>query len=138
MINKTTITIVLVALVLVASTYIYKNIGREYKSPNTEQVNQISTTTNQVVDDVQKGEITFNSKVKQPVPVLKFKEGNKVMLYIQSDIVDEAHLHGYDISTELPSQSTSKLEFTANKSGRFPIELEKNGTEIGIIEIYPN
>jgi hypothetical protein len=70
--------------------------------------------------------------------VYKFKQGEIITLSISSDIFDEAHLHGYDLSAKISATERGVIKFVGTKSGRFPIELEKTGKEIGVIEIYPN
>ncbi len=68
---------------------------------------------------------------------VRVEEGQTVIMNVISDVADEAHLHGYDKSVKLEPGKTATLEFIANKTGRFPVELEKLKKEIGIIEVYP-
>lgn len=67
------------------------------------------------------------SKLKQPLPIFKFKQGENVFLSISSEIPDEAHLHGYDLSTRMELDSRGEIKFIVSKTGRFPIELERKG-----------
>lgn len=68
---------------------------------------------------------------------VRIEEGQKVVIKTTADIKDEVHLHGYDISVDIEPGKQAVLEFTADKTGRFPVELEMIKKDIGIIEIYP-
>lgn len=69
--------------------------------------------------------------------VVKVEEGKEVILSITSEIKDEAHLHGYDLSTGLEPSQEGVIKFIANKTGRFELELENSGVVLGFIEVYP-
>lgn len=68
---------------------------------------------------------------------LKVQEGQQVILKVTADVADEAHLHAYDISKEFEPNQQVTLEFTATKTGRFELELEKLKKTLGYIEVYP-
>lgn len=53
-----------------------------------------------------------------------------VMITITSDVVEEAHVHGYDILAEAGPDSDGIILFTAKTPGRFEIEFEQSGTFI--------
>jgi hypothetical protein len=134
--NSKTIIIAIIALILLGLLYVFMTVNKVPKVIVESET--LKPVIEEVVNKEVENTIVYNSAIKKPSPVFKFKEGEKVKLNIISDISDEAHLHGYDISSKLSSNSTSTLEFLATKSGRFPMELEKNGKEIAIIEVYPN
>lgn len=69
--------------------------------------------------------------------VVKTQEGQKVILKVTADIADEAHLHGYNVSKPTKPGEPIVLELTANKSGRFELELEKIKKPLGYLEVYP-
>lgn len=69
--------------------------------------------------------------------VVRVQEGQKVVIKATADVADEIHLHGYDLSKEAEANEQITIEFTADKTGRFPIELEKLKKDIGVIEVYP-
>lgn len=68
---------------------------------------------------------------------IKVQEGQQVVLKVTADVADEAHLHGYDVSKEFEPNQQVTLEFTATKTGRFELELEKLKKTLGYIEVYP-
>jgi hypothetical protein len=69
--------------------------------------------------------------------LLQVHEGEQVTLNIQSDSADELHLHGYDLHAHITPDRTATLQFTANHTGRFGMELHKAHTELGALEVYP-
>ena len=69
--------------------------------------------------------------------VLQVHEGEQVTLHIRSDSSDELHLHGYDLHARIRPGETASLQFTADRTGRFGIELHRANTELGALEVYP-
>lgn len=68
---------------------------------------------------------------------LKVTAGDQVTINITSDEDGEFHLHGYDISVDLEASKAAQLKFNADKTGRFPFELEKSKVELGALEVNP-
>ena len=69
--------------------------------------------------------------------VLRAHEGERITISIASDSNDELHLHGYDLRTSTKPDSVASLQLTANRTGRFGLELHKAHAEIGALEVYP-
>jgi hypothetical protein len=69
--------------------------------------------------------------------LMQVHEGEQVTLTIKSDGSDEVHLHGYDLHASISAQQIARLRFTADRTGRFGLELHKAHTELGAIEVYP-
>jgi hypothetical protein len=63
------------------------------------------------------------------------KKGRKVVLVVRSQLADEVHLHGYDLSRDVRAGGTARIPFTAKISGRFEVELEKRGLPIAEITV---
>jgi copper(I)-binding protein len=78
-----------------------------------------------VVDGAPKGGI-----VRETV-----EKGDKVVLVVTSDVADEIHLHGYDISRDVAAGGTVRLPFKATIPGRFEAELEDRGVQIADITV---
>lgn len=70
-------------------------------------------------------------------PRLAVTEGERVTLRVRSDVADELHVHGYDLSAPLPAGEVVALGFIAAKAGRFEVELHKSHREIGALEVQP-
>jgi hypothetical protein len=63
--------------------------------------------------------------------------GDKVVLVVRSDVADEIHLHGYDLSSDAGPGKTARIAFTADVPGRFEVELEDRGVQIADLEVRP-
>ena len=62
---------------------------------------------------------------------------DEVVLVVTSDVADEIHLHGYDISRDVTAGGTVRLPFTATIPGRFEAELESRSVQIADISVEP-
>lgn len=60
-------------------------------------------------------------------------KGARVELFVTSDVADEVHLHGYDVSRDVAPGAAARMRFRATTSGRFEVELE--GRQLQIVEI---
>lgn len=70
------------------------------------------------------GEITgVGPRVEVPV-------GETVVFRMTSDVVEEVHIHGYDLYVDLPAGGTGEVEFTADIPGSFELELHGSGQPI--------
>jgi copper(I)-binding protein len=63
------------------------------------------------------------------------EKGDKVVLVVTSDVADEIHLHGYDVSRDVAAGGTVRLPFKATIPGRFEVELEDRGVQIADITV---
>ncbi len=64
-------------------------------------------------------------------------KGDRVVLVVSSDVADEVHLHGYDISRDVAAGGTVRIHFAANVPGRFEVELEERGVQIADLTVEP-
>jgi hypothetical protein len=74
--------------------------------------------------------LTFNLKVEHgAVPanmrLIRVKQGDAVKLRWSSDRPITLHLHGYDIERKVVPGEVAEMAFTANVTGRFPVEEHK-------------
>jgi cytoskeletal protein RodZ len=65
------------------------------------------------------------------------KKGERVVLVVRSDVADEIHLHGYDLSTDVDAGGVARLAFVASIPGRFEVELENRGVQIADVTVSP-
>ena len=63
--------------------------------------------------------------------------GRIVVLRVTADVADEVHVHGYDLTADVGPGAPATIRFTADVPGRFEIELEESGVEIGELEVRP-
>ena len=65
------------------------------------------------------------------------RQGERVALIVRSDVPEVVHLHGYDIERPVAPGKPAQLRFVAEITGRFEIELEQSGVEIGDLSVTP-
>ena len=65
----------------------------------------------------------------------KVRKGERVILVVSSDVADEVHVHGYDVSRPVAAGGTARLEFVASIPGRFEVELEERGVPIAELTV---
>jgi hypothetical protein len=63
--------------------------------------------------------------------------GERVRVRVRSDVADEVHVHGYDLSKDVPAGGTATITFTADVPGRFEIELEGSGVQLAELSVTP-
>lgn len=65
------------------------------------------------------------------------KQGRQVELVVESELADEVHLHGYDLSAEVAPGEPATIRFKATAPGLFEAELESRGLPIAELEVRP-
>jgi hypothetical protein len=65
------------------------------------------------------------------------KQGDPVVVIVRSDVADEVHVHGYDLMADVAPGKPVRMEFTANLTGRFEIELEDRAKQIAQLTVLP-
>lgn len=78
-----------------------------------------------------------NAASKGGIARARVKQGERVAVVVTSDVADEIHLHGYDVSRPVAAGGTACLPFRATIPGRFEIELEERGVPIGELTVQP-
>ena len=86
------------------------------------------------------GPKTINVVVKNAAPEggierATVAKGDEVVLVVHSDVADEVHLHGYDLSTDVPAGGVGRIRFVATVPGRFEAELEQRGVKIADLTV---
>lgn len=56
--------------------------------------------------------------------------GERVLLVVTSDVADEVHVHGVDVTRAVEAGRTVEVDFTADIPGVFEIELEERGLQL--------
>jgi plastocyanin len=65
----------------------------------------------------------------------KVPQGDTVRLVVTTDTADEVHVHGYDLKKDVAAGKTGTLEFVANQSGVFEVELEAAALQLLQLEV---
>jgi len=75
-------------------------------------------------------------KIRGP-PDLTATQGQRVTVRVRSDVADELHVHGYELSAPVPAGESVALTFIAARTGRFQIELHGLHLQLGALEVQP-
>jgi hypothetical protein len=114
----------------------------ETTTGTTTETTTDTTTTDTTTEEQPPGPTVVRVRVVGGVPkggiVRKtVKQGDRVVLVVTSDVADEVHLHGYDISRDVRARGTARIRFLAKVPGRFEVELEKRGVQIADLTVEP-
>jgi hypothetical protein len=81
--------------------------------------------------------VVAGGKPRGGVKRLSFKSGDRVQFMVTSDVTDEVHVHGYDVSKDVPAGGSVRFSFPARIEGVFEIELEDRHEQIAELRISP-
>lgn len=81
--------------------------------------------------------VVRNGKPVGGVAELSFKAGEDIRFKVTSDVSDELHLHGYDISKEVEAGGSVSFDFPAEIEGIFELELEQRAVPIAELQVDP-
>jgi hypothetical protein len=71
------------------------------------------------------------------VKKLRFTEGETIRFRVRSDAAEEIHVHGYDVTKDVPAGETVPVSFKASITGIFEIEFHNSGTQIAELRVDP-
>jgi len=96
------------------------------------------TTTTPPGDQPQRVIVRFmNGEVVGGVVQAEIEQGTQVVLVVRADVEDEAHLHGYNLFTNVAPGQPGRITFRADKAGQFELELEDRGIPIAELIVSP-
>lgn len=82
--------------------------------------------------------ITFEGgEPVENVQEIEVEAGDLVRFQVSSDVAEEIHVHGYDITKEVAAGGTREFEFPATIEGIFEIEMEQAGVQIAELQVNP-
>jgi hypothetical protein len=84
----------------------------------------------QIIKVAVKGGKVLPSAHREKVP-----QGDTVRLVVTTDTADEVHVHGYDLKKDVAAGKTGTLEFVADQSGVFEVELEAAALQLLQLEV---
>ena len=106
-------------------------------SETTPETTTTETTTEPEVEKPTVVRVTVVDGSAKGILRASVDQGDRVRLVVTSDVADEIHLHGYDISRAVEAGGTVTLAFRATIPGRFEVELEDRGVPIADITVEP-
>ena len=126
--------IIVLGIVLLGGLFLLSKSNRSTDIKDESQSRKITQTPIEAKTfeiEVKNKELVFGHDV------LNVIEGDEVIIKILVDEEEELHIHRYDKSVDLEKDKQGTLKFTANRTGRFPFELERSKIEIGALEVQP-
>jgi hypothetical protein len=82
-------------------------------------------------------DVTFrDGKIRGPTE-FTVSQGDRVQIVVHADVMDEVHLHSYDLHADVAPGEPARIEFVANIAGVFECELEDASTLLFQLEIVP-
>ena len=73
-------------------------------------------------------DVTFSGgRITGVEPRVPVTLGEQVVLRVTSDVVEEIHVHGYDLYADLVPGQPAQVAFVADLSGSYEVELHKAG-----------
>ncbi len=91
-------------------------------------------------EEVEGGATTIVVKNGEPVggvQDLDYKAGERVRFTIDSDVADEVHVHGYDLTKDVAAGGSVSFSFSAEIEGIFEVELEEHKEQIAELRVNP-
>ena len=112
--------------------------GDNKSSTTTTQARTVPTTQTQEPEVAVDEQITVrNGKPVGGVKELSYKSGDRIRFVVTSDVADEVHVHGYDISRDVPAGGSVRFRFPAKLEGVFEVELEHRAVPIAELRVSP-
>lgn len=71
------------------------------------------------------------------VEELEYSAGDQIRFTVESDVADEVHVHGYDLSQDVTAGGSVEFDFAAEIEGIFEIELEQRKVQVAELRVNP-
>jgi hypothetical protein len=81
--------------------------------------------------------VVVGGKPRGGVKRMNFDSGERIRFAVRSDVADEVHVHGYDVSKRVPAGGSVRFGFPARLEGVFEVELEERGEQIAELRVTP-
>ena len=72
------------------------------------------------------------------VAELEVAKGDDIRFIVESDVDEEVHLHGYDVSMDVKAGGTVEFNVPATTDGVYEVELEHSVVPIAEISVVPD
>lgn len=81
--------------------------------------------------------IVKNGKPVDGVLGIEVEQGDRITFKVKSDVDEEIHVHGYDISKDIAAGGSATLAFDADITGIYEAELEHSAVPIAELQVNP-
>ena len=108
------------------------------QTATTGQPTTASTTAAVTTTTAAQNLIRVEDGVKVEGPgTISVAQGEMVVFQVVADVADEVHVHGYDLLFETVPGEPIVVEFMADATGIFEVELEESHLDLVNIEVTP-
>jgi hypothetical protein len=113
--------------------------GDDEATPTTTaaQTTTAATTTAPAEPQVVRISVSVPGDKAPTVKHFTIQQGRQVVFVVESELADEVHLHGYDLSADVAPGEPATIRFKATAPGLFEAELESRSLPIAEIEVRP-
>jgi hypothetical protein len=81
--------------------------------------------------------VVNNGEPQGGVVELDFDQGDDIRFSVKSDVEEEVHVHGYDVSKPIAAGGKVSFDFPAEITGIFEVELEHSAVPIAELQVNP-
>jgi heme/copper-type cytochrome/quinol oxidase subunit 2 len=96
-----------------------------------------ATTTAPAEPEVVRISVSVPADKAPTVKHFTIQQGRQVVFVVKSELADEVHLHGYDLSADVAPGQPATIRFKATAPGLFEAELESRSLPIAELEVRP-
>jgi hypothetical protein len=145
-----TVALIAAGLGLLVSLYFALRPGDDETTPTTsvaqtttaattepEVTTTAATTTAPAEPAVVRITVSVPGDKAPTVKHFTIKQGSQVVFVVESELADEVHLHGYDLSADVAPGEPATIRFKADAPGLFEAELESRSLPIAELEVRP-
>jgi hypothetical protein len=143
-----TVALIAAGLGLIVSLYFALSPGGDDNAapttPTAAQTTTAATTTEPEVTTTAPAEpqavqisVSVPGDKAPTVKHFSIKQDSQVVFVVKSELADEVHLHGYDLSADVAPGEPATIRFKANAPGLFEAELESRSLPIAELEVRP-
>jgi hypothetical protein len=130
--------IAIVAVVLLAG-------GGDETEPASNSASTSTPTATATADGTADATATPTPKPKPKPPLLRvgkeraltLEEGETVRFRVRSEVDEEIHVHGYNITKAVPAGETVTVSFKGDITGIFEIEMHGSGDLLAQLKVVP-
>ena len=109
-----------------------RRAGRRHRLPEADEgdATKHEGSSNETI-------VVRNGEPVGGVRELEYDAGERVRFEVRSDVADEVHVHGYDLTKDVAAGGTVSFSFPADIEGIFEVELEGLTEQIAELRVNP-
>ena len=130
------VALIVAVLGLIVALFVALRSGGDDGSTTTSET-RAGTTTTAGTEPITISISVAGGRPTGGIQRITLTKGERAALVVASDVADEIHIHGYDLSADVEAGGSVRIPFTADIVGRFEVELEQRGVQLAEIEVTP-